>query len=67
MKRDVTLYLTDILDSIDRIEEFTRGMDFDEFVEDDKTASAVIRKLEVIGEASKNVPELRPQIERILS
>lgn len=30
-------------------------MDFDEFVADDKTTSAVLRKLETIGEASKNV------------
>lgn len=32
-------------------------MNFDEFVRDDKTASAVIRKLEIIGKASKNIPE----------
>ncbi len=57
MKRDHILYLKDILDCIDRIEEFTRGMDFDKFVEDDKTSSAVIRKIEIIGEAAKNVPE----------
>lgn len=32
------------------------NMNFDEFVKDDKTSSAVIRKLEIIGEATKNVP-----------
>lgn|GEM_PF-85809 len=56
MKRDSTLYLKDIMECIDRIEEFMGGMGYDQFVEDDKTASAVIRKVEVIGEAAKNVP-----------
>ena len=60
MKRNYGLYLKDILECIDRIEEFIAGMDFDQFVEDDKTTSAVIRKIEVIGEATKNLPtELR--------
>jgi len=45
------------LKCIDKIEEFTKDMDFDEFVEDDRTSSAVVRKLEIIGEASKNIPE----------
>jgi len=57
MKRDIGLYIKDILDCIDKIEEFTKNMSFDDFVKDDKTASAVIRKLEVIGEATKNIPE----------
>ncbi len=39
------------------IQEFVGEMDFDAFVADDKTTSAVIRKFEIIGEASKNVPE----------
>ncbi len=60
MKRDYGLYLKDILECIDRIEEFIAGIDFDQFVEDDKTTSVVIRKIEVIGEATKNLPaELR--------
>ena len=36
---------------------FIEGMDFEAFATDDKTASAVVRKLEIIGEATKNVPE----------
>ncbi|GCC10025.1 hypothetical protein IPdc08_00043 [archaeon] len=56
MKRDYGLYIKDILECIDRIEEFIAGMDFDQFVEDDKTTSAVIRKIEVIGEATKSLP-----------
>ena len=57
MKRDSKLYIKDILESINAIEKFVRGMSFDEFAKDDKTSSAVIRKFEIIGEATKNVPE----------
>ena len=34
-----------------------KGMNYDEFVQDEKTSSAVIRKIEILGEASKNIPE----------
>ena len=57
MKRDYGLYLKDMLDSILKIEEFVGSMSYEDFVEDDKTSSAVVRKLEIIGEASKNIPE----------
>ena len=56
MKRDYRLFIEDILESIERIEEFVGNMDFEEFSRDDKTRSAVVRKLEIIGEASKNIP-----------
>lgn len=55
--RDYTLYLKDILQAIESIEVFTAGMDYATFVFDDKTMSAVIRKLEIIGEAVKQLPE----------
>ena len=54
--RNQRLYLQDILAAIKRIEEFVGSMSFDEFEADDKTVSAVIRKLEIIGEATKGVP-----------
>jgi len=57
MKRSYKLFIEDIAECIKKIEEFVGNMDFDEFVRDDKTASAVIRKLEIIGEASKNIPK----------
>ncbi|GIW47701.1 MAG: DUF86 domain-containing protein [Deltaproteobacteria bacterium] len=57
MKRDVRLYVKDILEAILSIERFVEGMDFEEFREDDKTSSAVIRKFEIIGEAAKHIPE----------
>jgi|GEM_PF-766099 len=56
MNRDYTLYLQDILDCIEKIDEFVGDMDYEEFVEDDKTSSAVVRKLEIMGEAAKNIP-----------
>jgi len=56
MKRDYRLFVEDILDSTEKIEEFVADMSFDEFVNDDKTSSAVMRKLEIIGEATKNLP-----------
>lgn len=56
MIRDYRLYISDILDSIMKIELFIGDLSYEEFVDDDKTASAVVRKIEIIGEASKNVP-----------
>lgn len=55
--RNYRLYLKDILSAIDSIEAFVEGMSFEEFRADDKTASAVIRKFEIIGEATKNIPD----------
>lgn len=55
--RDYTLYLKDILAAIESIEGFVAGMDLDTFQTDDKTASAVMRKLEIIGEAVKQIPD----------
>jgi uncharacterized protein with HEPN domain len=57
MSRDYGLYLTDILEAINSILAFVGTMSFDEFVNDDKTCSAVIRKFEIIGEAAKQIPE----------
>ena len=54
--RDYKLYLRDILAALDSIEEFVAGMDLDAFQADDKTTSAVMRKLEIIGEATKQIP-----------
>ena len=55
--RDHNLFIQDILLAIERIESFIGGMDYDAFVADDKTLSAVVRKLEIIGEAVKQLPE----------
>lgn len=50
-------YLQDILENAAKALEFVQGMSEDEFLEDDKTIFAVIRALEVMGEAAKNVPD----------
>jgi uncharacterized protein with HEPN domain len=50
-------YLRDILDAIEKAEQFTEDMDFERFSSDYKTEFAVIRALEIIGEASKKLPE----------
>ncbi len=56
--RDYSLYLSDILKAFEAIENFVKGQSFEDFTEDDKTSSAVIRKFEIIGEAAKQVPEV---------
>ena len=43
--------------AIESIEHFVEGMGFEQFVQDDKTSSAVLRKLEVMGGAAKHVPD----------
>jgi uncharacterized protein with HEPN domain len=49
-------YLRDILNAVDEVESFVKGMDFEEFVKDRKTLNAVVRSIEIIGEASKHIP-----------
>jgi len=55
--RNPTLYLKDILEAMEAIEKFVRGVDLETFKKDDMRSSAVIRKFEIIGEATKNIPE----------
>jgi len=56
-ERDVGDYLQDILETIESCERFIEGMDFDQFVYDEKTIFAVNHALEIIGEATKHIPE----------
>ncbi len=55
--RDQRVYLEDILDAIDKAESFVGDLSAEEFAQDPKTAFAVIRALEIIGEAAKHVPD----------
>jgi uncharacterized protein with HEPN domain len=57
MVRDHRLYLDDIIEAVARIKKFTNDMDFDDFKADIKTQDAVVRNLEIIGEASGRLPE----------
>lgn len=57
MPRDFRLYLDDMLEAIGRIQEYTADMDEAAFARDSKTQDAVVRNLEVIGEAARNLPD----------
>jgi uncharacterized protein with HEPN domain len=49
-------YLLDIIDAVEKAESFVNGMNFQQFSEDNKSVFAVIRCLEIIGEAANKVP-----------
>src|SRR5688572_27515790 len=57
MTKDDSVYIGHILQRSQKIMEFTAGMDEADFLKDEKTQSAVIRELEVIGEVSKRISE----------
>ena len=66
MRRDYRLYLDDILDAIKRIRDYVRGMDYKSFSSDMRTQDAVVRNLEIIGEASRQLPvEIREKVATI--
>lgn len=56
-RRDQKLFIDDILEAIYRIEEYTGNIDFEDFINDKKSIDAVIRNLEIVGEACKNISE----------
>jgi uncharacterized protein with HEPN domain len=56
-KRDYGDFVQDILDSINDVENFIDGMEFEDFINDKKTIYSVVRAIEIIGEAAKNIPE----------
>jgi uncharacterized protein with HEPN domain len=55
MKRDDSAYLKHILDAIFQIEEYVRGVSLEQFKETKLVQDGVIRELEIIGEASRNL------------
>lgn len=50
-------YLRDMLDNANRAMQFAKGMDYEAFSKDEKSVYAVIRAVEIIGEATRNIPE----------
>ena len=63
MSRDEIMYLQDIAQSCKKILRFTQGLTQSDLIQDEKTYDAVVRNLEVIGEAAKNVSdEVRKQL-----
>lgn len=57
MKRDYSLFIKDIFQAITDIESFVSDIDFNAFYSDRKTRSAVVHEIEIIGEATKNIPK----------
>jgi len=57
VKRDIRDYVNDIIDSMEKAAKFIEGMSYEQFVQDDKTVFAVVRALEIVGEAVKRIPE----------
>lgn len=57
MTREYFDFLRDIINNIIKIEKFVGDVDYDSFVKDEKTLYAVIRAIEIIGEASKQIPD----------
>ncbi len=66
-KRVPSLLVEDIIDSSNKILDYTRNLSFEEFIQDGKTIDAVIRNFEIIGEAANRLPEdfkdLHPNID----
>ncbi len=56
-KRPIDLLLSDMLDAIGRIEEYTQGLSYETFSSDQKSIDAVVRNLEIIGEAANRLPD----------
>ena len=57
MKRNMNLFIDDILQNIKDIESFSVGLTKDKFIKDKLKQNAIIRSLEIIGEAAKNIPD----------
>ena len=57
MTRDMRLYIQDILESIEAIEEYVQSIAEEEFYGNRQVQDAVLRRLEIIGEAVKNLDE----------
>ena len=55
--RDFQVYIEDIIDAINSIEEYTEQLTYESFAKDKKTVDAVVRNFEIIGEATKHIPE----------
>ena len=57
MTRNVALYVKDIIQNMQDAEEFVQGLSYEAFTSDKKTFNAVVRVIEVIGEAVKKIPD----------
>lgn len=55
--KDDAVYLQHILEAVEKIEDYLRDYNFETFADDSKTVDAVIRELEIIGEAARNLSD----------
>lgn len=55
--RDSRARIEDMLVAIEKIARYTANMTYDEFILDDRTIDAVVRNLEIIGEAARHIPD----------
>ena len=62
MKQDVSIYIKDIFENMERAEKFVQDISYEDFAKDEKTNYAVIRRIEIMGEAAKHIPEPLPVI-----
>ncbi|AAM04207.1 TPA: DUF86 domain-containing protein [Methanosarcina acetivorans] len=66
MKKNDTVYLNHILNSIERIEEYTEGLEREDFLSSNLVQDGTIRQIEIIGEATKHLSrdfrEKNPQV-----
>lgn len=56
-KRDPDLLVQDMLEAMQKIEIYIAGLDYPKFLRDEKTTDAVVRNLEVLGEAARQLPD----------
>jgi len=57
-RRSYKLFVEDILNAMNKIERYIKGLTYEMFGKNEMVIDAVIRNLEIIGEASKNIPEI---------
>ncbi len=57
MNREYSDYIEDILNAMEKADIFIKEMGYENFINDEKTVYAVIRALEIIGEATKHIPD----------
>ena len=55
--RSASLLLFDILESINKIENYTGDITFEQLMQDERTKDAILRNIQIIGEASKHIPD----------
>ncbi len=57
MKKEVKIFIEHILNSIELIEQYTNNISKDDFINSKQKQDSVIRRIEIIGEAAKNIPQ----------